>query len=91
MTHYLKTWSEYYKEVETGTKTFEVRKNDRNFKTGDTLILQEFLKNEQILTGKELKFKVIYIIHGGAFGLEEGYVVMGIKATASGDLSNQLI
>jgi len=42
MIHELKTWPEYFEEILTGKKTFEVRKNDRDYKVGDTLILKEF-------------------------------------------------
>ena len=41
MIHELKIWPKYYEEVSMGHKTFEIRKNDRDFKKGDTLILKE--------------------------------------------------
>lgn len=41
MVHELKTWNEYFEAVFMGHKTFEVRKNDRDFKKGDTLILKD--------------------------------------------------
>lgn len=43
MTHDLKTLPEYYKDVASGLKTFELRRNDRNFQVGDTLLLREFV------------------------------------------------
>ena len=42
MKHCLKKIQPYFADVENGTKTFEVRKNDRNFKNGDILFLQEY-------------------------------------------------
>lgn len=39
-THELKILPKYFSEVYSGNKTFEVRKNDRNFKVGDMLILK---------------------------------------------------
>ena len=42
MTHYLKISPYYINEVIEGNKTFEVRKNDRNFQVGDVIILQEY-------------------------------------------------
>lgn len=42
MKHELKIWPQYYCRVEDGSKTFEVRKNDRNFQMGDSVILKEW-------------------------------------------------
>ena len=43
MRHVLKTWPEYFAAVIIGTKTYEVRLDDRNFKEGDELLLREYL------------------------------------------------
>jgi hypothetical protein len=42
MTHLLKIWPQYYCRLVDGTKTFEVRKNDRGFQPGDYVCLQEW-------------------------------------------------
>ncbi|MBR2343206.1 MAG: DUF3850 domain-containing protein [Clostridia bacterium] len=47
MIHHLKTLPEYFQAVIDERKPFEIRENDRNFKTGDRVILEEY-------TGKEL-------------------------------------
>lgn len=78
MTHYLKTWAPYYRRIESGEKRFEVRKNDRDFQVGDMLILQEYDPHMEIYTGPEMIMTVTYILHGGNFGIEDGYVVMAI-------------
>ena len=38
-THCLKIWPEHYHNVKSGTKTFEIRKNDRAFQKGDKVVL----------------------------------------------------
>ena len=38
--HYLKILPEYYEAVKSGDKTFEVRKNDRDYQVNDVLHLQ---------------------------------------------------
>ena len=42
MTHELKIWPQYYERVADGSKTFEVRENDRGFQPGDEVILKEW-------------------------------------------------
>lgn len=48
MTHHLKTKPEYFQAVINGKKPFEIRNNDRNFQTGDKVILEEYLGKEII-------------------------------------------
>ena len=42
MVHAVKIYPEYYEAVKSGKKPFEVRKNDRDYKVGDILALNEF-------------------------------------------------
>lgn len=42
MTHLLKTWPGEFEAVRRGDKWHEVRKSDRNFQQGDSLILAEW-------------------------------------------------
>ena len=84
MIHELKTWPKYYKEVINGNKNFEVRKDDRNFKEGDILKLQEYRTHgygdiPSGYTGRSTSRKVTYILQGGAFGVEKGFVVLGLR------------
>lgn len=74
--HPLKTWPEYFKVVGR-EKTFEIRKNDRNFQVGDILWLQEW-SEEKGYTGRDKKFTVTYLMIGGQFGIEHEYCIMGL-------------
>lgn len=78
MTHTLKTIQPYYNDVLKGFKTFELRKMDRQFTEGDTIILQEF--DGEKLTGQEQIFYIDYILKDcPQFGLMEGYCILGLK------------
>jgi hypothetical protein len=77
--HNLKTWQPYFSEVIRNIKRFDVRKDDRNFKVGDILILEEYDQESQKLTGMICKAVVIYKLPGGNFGIEKGYCVLGIR------------
>jgi len=75
--HELKTLPDIWDEVEIGAKTFEVRFNDRGFSVGDTLRLFRGVSREW-MEREYLDRKVTYILTGGQFGIEPGYVVMGL-------------
>jgi hypothetical protein len=94
MLHELKTDPDVFTDVYNGLKTFEIRKNDRNFQENDILILQETKysgrsmqessglsvgeKMPLVYTGREIKCKVIYILRGPLYGLMNGWVIMSI-------------
>lgn len=78
MVHELKTWPTFYQAVEQCRKTFEVRKDDRFFVEGDILHLREWDAEKEEYTGKSLFRKVCYVLPGGEFGIEAGYVVLGL-------------
>ena len=78
-THTLKILPEYYRALLEGRKTFEVRKNDRDFREGDTLMLEQYDTELARTFGAPLWLKVTYVLKGGQFGIEEGYCVMGVK------------
>lgn len=76
--HYLKIKAEYYTDVEIGLKTFELRKNDRNFQVGDVLMLIK-LDDKGNETDQVIKKKVKYILKDcPQYGLKEGYAILGI-------------
>lgn len=76
--HELKTWPEYYWAVSNGEKTFEIRKNDRNFEVGDYLKLQEYDFCKQEYTGEYMFVRVTYLLGVQPF-VADGYVCMAIK------------
>lgn len=73
-THELKIWPEFFNDVYFGFKTFEIRKNDRDFHTGDTLILKEF-DPEQGYSGRYVTRFVSYVTD---YAQKPGWVVIAI-------------
>lgn len=77
--HLLKISPEYFMAVYQGKKKFEVRVNDRDYREGDELILQEYLQQNKRYTGRLFSVTVTYQLEGGQFGILPGYVVLGIE------------
>ena len=80
----LKTWPEHWDAVADGRKPFEVRKADRPYRVGVVLLLQRWEPDrgdftyDEIGHPKTLARRVTFLLLGGQFGIEPGYVVMGV-------------
>ncbi len=88
--HELKTWPVYFDAVERGEKNFEVRRDDRGFQKGDVVRLlrtREDHRSDRVeydYNGKPkyaLERRITYVLTGGQFGIEPGYVVLGLGPT----------
>ena len=88
--HELKILPKYFNAVVDGTKTFELRKDDRGFQVGDFLMLKEFNLQEKYETiegdesyfsGRKILKQINYILKDESeeMGLKKDYVVLGIK------------
>lgn len=73
--HKLKTHSGPFEALLSGKKTFEIRKNDRNFHVGDIVKLMEWNGD---FSGRHLNFWITYILPGPSYGIPEGYCIMSI-------------
>jgi hypothetical protein len=78
MVHHLKTWPLSFDAIRRAVKSFDIRLNDRGFKVGDILLLEEYDPVAKKLTGKHCRRTVTYVLEGGEFGLPHGYVCMAI-------------
>lgn len=78
MIHNFKINSIYFEPVINKKKTFEIRKNDRNFRLGDYICLNEWNPEENAYTGRSVKGQIIYITN---YEQKDNYVVFGFKLT----------
>ena len=78
MEHILKIRDRYFDAIASGVKTFEVRKTERDYRIGDRLVLFE-VRDDGEETGKSVTVRVTYVLLGPAYGLMDGYCIMGIK------------
>lgn len=77
--HKLKIKEEYFNEVKEGRKTFEIRKNDRDYKVGDVVILTK-VDNEGFLTREVLVGTITYLLKNcPQYGLGCGYCIFSLK------------
>lgn len=85
--HELKLAAMYFKDVATGKKSFELRKNDRGFKIGDALRLNEYADGKE--TGRHIEADIVYMLEDCS-GLQEDYCILGIKVTKVPETDTQI-
>lgn len=83
--HELKCWPAPFEAIAKGEKAWEFRQDDRGYRVGDTLVLREWVPHVQAYTGRQIRARVIYILHAG-FGLTPGHCIMSIDVLAARDL-----
>lgn len=77
--HYIKSWPTQFDAIKSGEKTFEWRKNDRDYAKGDVLVLKKFDPAEGGgFMPEQITVYVTYVMYGG-FGLPDGYCIMSIS------------
>ncbi|MBQ7567052.1 MAG: DUF3850 domain-containing protein [Oscillospiraceae bacterium] len=86
--HELKIRKNFADAIADGTKTFEIRKNDRGYQTGDRLrfTVLDLIDGEvqpviHPLDGRE--YEIAYLLSG--WGVALGYVALGIREVSDED------
>lgn len=72
MNHILDIQDKYFNDIKTGIKTFEIRKNNRDYKIGDVLILVNLKTNETITK------TIMYITDVSIYDIDN-ILILGIK------------
>ena len=76
--HQIKIQDKFYRAIASGTKTFEIRNNDRNYQVGDLLKFNVINDNKVTIHQPEVLYMITYILQDVP-GLKLGYVIFGIK------------
>lgn len=74
--HSVKIGKEFFEDVKNNIKTFELHKNDRNYKVGEILELHEYEAGEE--TGRTCRKLITYMLKEFT-GLQDGYCILGLK------------
>lgn len=86
MIHELKILGSFVRPILNGSKTFEIRENDRGFQKDDRVqfkVVDDDWKRRNSSIAREIERKVYvitYVING--WGLKNGFVVFGIREEA---------
>lgn len=96
-THVLRSWKHLFQPMIDGIKTHDLRVDDRDYKAGDFLHLQEYDVDAGEYTGREALFEVTYITGRGSGQspcavstavLHPAYVILSVrKVVPSSDAS----
>jgi uncharacterized protein DUF3850 len=78
MQHVLKCWPEFFRLVKIGDKTADLRKDDRNYRVGDTIFNREYDPKLDQYTGHTCLVTITAVLRDFE-GLMPGYCVLSTK------------
>jgi hypothetical protein len=84
--HDVRSWSHLFQEMQAGRKKHDLRKNDRDYKVGDLLMLHEYDNINGRYTGRKLALNITYITGRTAVPcavssavLDNDYVILSVE------------
>ena len=86
--HTLKIQSVYYYEVDYGIKTFELRKNDRDYQVGDLIHFIDIREDDSTANKNKIEpnidentlYRITYVLKDvEKYGLDKDYCILAIK------------
>jgi hypothetical protein len=87
-THNVRSWSYLFQEMAAGRKTHDLRKNDRDYKVGDRLLLEEYDQVKGAATGRLCLMEITYITGRAVVPcavstavLHDDYVILSVTKT----------
>lgn len=77
--HRVKCYERFFKLAEKGEKSFEVRRNDRDYRADDLIELNETQNAEY--TGRAALYRITFVLTSEGFpdGIKDGYAVLEIE------------
>ena len=60
----------FFDQIKTGVKTFELRRNDRDFQVGDWVYLHEYDMLQDVYSGQSIRVEITYVLENRA-GLDD--------------------
>ena len=85
--HELKIEERFFEGIVNNTKTFEIRKNDRNYEIGDIIhfTITDSTNDEMNKKADDLLLKIVGILKDSDFpqGIKEGYCIISFKKGSS--------
>ena len=86
ITHIVKSWETFYRDVITGERTSDIRLNDRRYAVGDYMKLEEYDPVKQAYSGRAQMVVITYLQTNKSNpcaishrALDDAYVVLSIK------------
>lgn len=83
--HRVKSWSHLYDAIVRGDKTHDLRKDDRGYKVGDTMVLRRYDIEKGDYTGDNCSVLITYITSSkypcaySSAVLDREYVILSIR------------
>lgn len=79
--HIVKQWTKWHREVVSGERTSQLRKDDRDYQKGDDLLSREYDPKLDIYTGSTCRVLITDVVRD-IEGLMPGYCVISTKIGA---------
>lgn len=86
--HELKILHEYLVDIDLGKKTFELRKNDRDYQVGDLIRFIDIREDDSIANKNQIEpnidentlYRITYVLKDvEKYGLDKDYCILAIK------------
>lgn len=86
--HELKILHEYLVDVDLGKKTFELRKNDRDYQVGDLIRFIDVREDDSATNKNQIEpnidentlYRITYVLKGvEQYGIDTDYCILAIK------------